>query len=196
MHCFEFCWLIGWFWKESMQRLKPRGGGWLLKYIRWVFVSWSLVTVFVTCGSLGEGFDSLMSSSHACCPLWKTTELLLNYTPEVSIPADTSRQVQREREHVWISEDTFINNIQNSMKAPVSMFLCGKTEIRHNDGMCFLYRLLSFCTSLSSSSFSLVMKLWRTGISNLIYCATWWKGDELHRVVRSWRLVDTKQEKK
>lgn len=35
-----------------------------------------------------------------------------------------------------------------------------------------LYLLFSFCTSLSSSSFSLVIKLCRTGISNLMYCAT------------------------
>lgn len=40
------------------------------------------------------------------------------------------------------------------------------------------YFLWSFWTSLSSSSFSLVIKLCRTGISNLIYCATWWNTDD------------------
>lgn len=40
----------------------------------------------------------------------------------------------------------------------------------------YLYLLLSFCTSLSSSSFSLVIKLCSTGISNFMYCATWWLG--------------------
>lgn len=42
--------------------------------------------------------------------------------------------------------------------------------------MQYLYLLLSFCTSLSSSSFSLVIKLCSTGISNLMYCATLWMG--------------------
>lgn len=36
-------------------------------------------------------FDSLMSRSHTRRPLWKTTELLLNYTPQVRIPADRER---------------------------------------------------------------------------------------------------------
>lgn len=53
---------------------------------------------------------------------------------------------------------------------------CRDTE--GSDVKVLSYFLWSFWTSLSSSSFSLVIKLCRTGISNLIYCATWWNTDK------------------
>lgn len=70
------------------------------------------------------------------------------------------QQKKKRREEEWM-ESVFEGHIWTT------------TEKRHKS--MFIYLLLSFCTSLSSSSFSLVIKLWRTGISNFMYCATLWK---------------------
>lgn len=51
-------------------------------------------------------------------------------------------------------------------------------DVEGSDVRVLSYFFWSFWTSLSSSSFSLVIKLCRTGISNLIYCATWWNTDK------------------
>lgn len=89
----------------------------------------------------------LKSRSPACRPLWKTTQLFFDHTPQMSVPAGT----KRGEASVWCRHGRDTQGV----------------KVRS-------YFLWSFWTSLSSSSFSLVMKLCRTGISNLMYCATWW----------------------
>lgn len=141
--------------------------------------SWSL---FVTAGrrmwfSGGEGFwqfeEQITYTSPPLEDNWAASQL---YTAGKYTYKYKQTNAGRERVHVCVSEDTF-DNRYNTMETPPWK----DTRWWYKLYIFLLYLLLSFCTSLSSSSFSLVMKLCRTGISNLIYCATWWKGSEIHR---------------
>lgn len=137
-------------------------------------VLWNVLIAVYTLG-LVEGISS-RSRSHTCCPLWKTAELLLNYIPQVIIPTWTWRQMEKVKNQADM--DLFrtyhfkADELYMSSCSAVDHFLVIRLKL--------WYLLLSFCTSRSSSSFSLMIKLCRTGISNLIYCATWWKRRKQH----------------
>lgn len=98
-----------------------------------------------------------LSNSHTRRPLWQTAELLLYGTSKGRIPASWQKtQEQKKKKYRLMWGRLSLSNSGVEMRTFESLW----------------YLLVSFSTSLSSSSFSLVMKLCSTGISNLMYCAT------------------------